>query len=159
MNAKVEVKWHYKEKTKNRPFHGVWHRLGWGANTAKSTVNVWDFGPLGTVITRLQRSRFPSFPTTLNSSIDIIHSTEKKAIKEGTTSVNSSYKSAHVASNFVVICIMLIATVCIYLKNSFTVVITWISSLYLVKIISVQMSFKIHFSGSRKVGQSPVHSL
>ena len=49
----------------------------------------------------------PTFVTTLNSFIDIIHSTENKAIKEGTTSVNSNYKSSHVASNFVVICIML----------------------------------------------------
>ena len=33
----------------NRPFHGFWHYLGWwggggGADTAKFTVNVWDFG-------------------------------------------------------------------------------------------------------------------
>ena len=34
----------------------------------------------------------------LNSFIDIIHSTENKAIKEGTTSVNSNYKSSRVAS-------------------------------------------------------------
>ena len=33
--------------------------LGWGANTAKITVNVWDFGPLGTAITPLQRRGFP----------------------------------------------------------------------------------------------------
>ena len=33
-------------------------RLG-GANTAKITVNVWDFGPLGTAITPLQRGRIP----------------------------------------------------------------------------------------------------
>ena len=31
---------------------------------------------------------FPTFVTTLNSFIDIIHSTENKAIKEGTMSVN-----------------------------------------------------------------------
>ena len=28
----------------NRPFHGFWHHLGWGAETAKFTVNVWDLG-------------------------------------------------------------------------------------------------------------------
>ena len=54
----------------------------------------------------------PTFATTLFiyfyfCFIDIIHSTENKAIKEGTTSVNSNYKSSHVASNFMVICIML----------------------------------------------------
>ena len=32
---------------------------GWGANKAKITVNVWDFGPLGTSITPLQRGGFP----------------------------------------------------------------------------------------------------
>ena len=58
------------------------------------------------------RGGFPTFATTLNSFIDIIHSTENKAIKEGTTSVNSNYKSSHVAPNFVVICIMLIRRVC-----------------------------------------------
>ena len=56
------------------------------ANTAKITVNAWDFGPLGTSIMPLQRGGFPTFATTLNSFIDIIHSTENKAIKEGTTS-------------------------------------------------------------------------
>ena len=30
-----------------------------------------------------------------------------RLLKEGTTSVNSNYKSSHVASNFMVICIML----------------------------------------------------
>ena len=30
-----------------------------GANTAKMTVNVWDFGPLGTAKTPLQRGGFP----------------------------------------------------------------------------------------------------
>ena len=63
-------------------------------------MNVWDFGLLGTTITPL--GGFPTFTTTLNSFIDIIHSTENKAIKEGTTSVNSNYKSSHVASNFMV---------------------------------------------------------
>ena len=83
-----------------------------GANRAKITVNVWDFGTLGTAITLLQRGRFPTFATTLNSFIDIIHSTENNAIKEGMTSVNSNYKSSHVASYFMVICIMLIRMVC-----------------------------------------------
>ena len=26
----------------NRPFHGFGRHLGWGANTAKFTVNVWE---------------------------------------------------------------------------------------------------------------------
>ena len=69
-------------------------------------MNEWDFGPLGNAITTLLRGGFPSFDTTLNSFIDIIHSTENKAIKEGTTSVNSNYKTFHVASNFMVICLM-----------------------------------------------------
>ena len=86
--------------------------LAQGANMAKITVNVWDFGPLGTAITPLQRGGFPTFAITLNSFIDIIHSTENKAFKVGTTSVNSNYKSSHVASNFMVICIMLIRRVC-----------------------------------------------
>ena len=55
-------------------------RLGEGANTSKITVNVWDFGPLGTAITPLQRGGFPTFAATLNSFIDIIHSTENKAV-------------------------------------------------------------------------------
>ena len=75
---------------------------------AKITVNVWDL----TATSSLQRGGFPTFATTSNSFIDIIHSTEKKAIKESTTSVNSNYKSSHVASNFMVICIMLIRRVC-----------------------------------------------
>ena len=61
------------------------------------------------------KSGFPTFAATLNSFIDIIHSTEK----EGTTSVNSNYKSSHVASDFMVICmIMFIRRVCM---KSFTV--------------------------------------
>ena len=56
-----------------------------GANTAKITVNVWDFGPLGIAVTPLQRDGFPTFATTLNSFIDIIYSTENKAIKQGTS--------------------------------------------------------------------------
>ena len=83
-----------------------------GQTQLKLTVNVWDFGQLGTTITPLQKGRFPTFDTTLNSFINIIHSTENKAIKEGTTSVNSNYKSSHVASNFMVICIMLIRRIC-----------------------------------------------
>ena len=44
----------------NRPFHGLWRLLGWGgANTTKITVNAWNFGPLGSAITPLQRGRFP----------------------------------------------------------------------------------------------------
>ena len=46
----------------------------------------WDFGPLGTAITPLQKGGFPTFATPLNSFINIIHSTENKAIKESTTS-------------------------------------------------------------------------
>ena len=46
-----------------------------------------DFGPFGIAIKPLQRDGFPTFATTLNSFNDIIHSTEYKAIKEGTTSV------------------------------------------------------------------------
>ena len=45
-----------------------------------------DFGPLGTAITPLQRGGFPAFATTLNSFINIIHSTENKTIKKGPTS-------------------------------------------------------------------------
>ena len=74
------------------------------------------FGPLRTAITPVKRGGFPTFAITLNSFIDIIHSTENKAFKGGTTSVNSNFKSSHVASNFMVICIML--------NDSFTVVIT-----------------------------------
>ena len=53
--------------------------LAGGANTAKITVNVWDFGPLGNAITPLQRGGFPTFAITLNSFIDIIHSIENKS--------------------------------------------------------------------------------
>ena len=66
------------------------------------------FCPLGIAIMLLQRGGFPTFATTLNSFIDIIHSIENRAIKEGTMSVNSNYKSSHVGSNFIVIRIMLI---------------------------------------------------
>ena len=79
---------------------------------AKITVNVWDFGPLLNATLR-QRVGFPTTATTLNSLINIIHSTENKAIKEGTKSVNSNYNSSHVASNFMVIFIMLIRRVCL----------------------------------------------
>ena len=48
-------------------------------------------------MTPLQRGGIP-FATTLNIFIDIFHSTENKAIKEGTTSINSNDKSSHVAS-------------------------------------------------------------
>ena len=80
-------------------------------------MNVWDFGPLGNAIMPLQH--LPTSATTLNSFIDIIHSTENKNIKEGTTSVNSNYKSPPVASNFMVICIMLIRRVCMKLVEIF----------------------------------------
>ena len=85
--------------------------LAGGQNTAKITVNAWDFASLKTATTPLQRGGFPTFATTLNGFIDIIYSTENNAIKEGTTSVNSNYKSSHVASNFMVICITLIRRV------------------------------------------------
>ena len=87
--------------------------LGWGANMAEITVNVRDFGPLGTAVTSLQRGGFLTFAINFNSFIKIIHSAENKYIKEGATSVNSNCKSSHVASNFVVICIMFIRRVCI----------------------------------------------
>ena len=51
-----------------------------------------------------KRDRFPTFATTFNSVIDIIHSTENKAIKKCMTSLNSNNKSSHVASNFAAIC-------------------------------------------------------
>ena len=38
---------------------------------------------------------FPTLAITLNSFIDIIYSTENKAITEGTMSVNSNNKSSH----------------------------------------------------------------
>ena len=58
--------------------------------------------------------------------MDIIHSSENEAIKESTMSVNSNYKSSHVASNFVAICIILVIRysrcslklLCILLKNN-----------------------------------------
>ena len=78
-----------------------------GKRSAKITVSVWDFDPLGTAMTPLQRGGFPTLP--------LLHSTESKAIKEGTTSLNANYKSSHVASNFMVICIMLIRRVCMHL--------------------------------------------
>ena len=62
-----------------------------GKHGYKITVNVWDFGPLETAKTPQQRCRFPTFVTTLNSFIDIIHSAENKAILEGKTSANSNY--------------------------------------------------------------------
>ena len=55
------------------------------------------------LLTPLQRGGFPTFSTALNSFFDIIHSTENKAIKEGTTSLNSNYQSSRMASNFMVI--------------------------------------------------------
>ena len=55
---------------------------------------------------RYKEADFQHLPSTFNSFIDIIHSTDNKAIKEGTTSVNSNDKTSHVASNFMVICLM-----------------------------------------------------
>ena len=46
------------------------------------------------LLTPLQRGGFPTFASALNSFIDITN----KAIKGGTTFVNSNYKSSHVAS-------------------------------------------------------------
>ena len=40
-----------------------------GTNTAKITVNVWDFGPLGTAITPLQRGGFLTFANTLRADV------------------------------------------------------------------------------------------
>ena len=74
---------------------------------SKFTVNAWDFDSLGTAITPLQRGGFQTFATNLNSFIDIIQSTQNKAVMEGRTSVNST----HAASNFMVICRMLIRRV------------------------------------------------
>ena len=100
------------------------------------------FGPLGTAITPLQRGGFPTFATTLNSFIDTIHSTKNKAFKEGKTSVNSNYKYSHVASNFMVIYITLIRRVCmkfVYGRRNLNLFVSFM------EIISVQMSFKLHF--------------
>ena len=69
------------KRYKNRPFSRFMTPSWLGANTAKITVNVWNFCPLGTAITPLRRGGFPTFATTLNGFIDIIHSTENKAIK------------------------------------------------------------------------------
>ena len=51
--------------------------LDWGANT-----NISDFGPLGIDMTPLQKGRCPTFATTINNFVDIIHSTESKAIQK-----------------------------------------------------------------------------
>ena len=92
---------------------------------------------------RYKEADFQHLPLLWTVFINIIHSPENEAIKESTTSVNANYKSSHVASNFMVIYIMLIRRV--WNLRSFTVVITWISSLYFMRIITVQMSLKIHF--------------
>lgn len=44
-------------------------------------------------LNRCSATKDTNFPT-LNSFIDIIHSTENKSIKEGMTSVNLNYKSS-----------------------------------------------------------------
>ena len=57
----------------------------------------WMYGILAhlePLLTPLQRGGFPTFASALNSFIDITN----KAIKGGTTFVNSNYKSSHVAS-------------------------------------------------------------
>ena len=43
---------------------------------AKIRVNLWNFGPLRKAVTPQKRGGFPTFATTLNSFIDIVHSTE-----------------------------------------------------------------------------------
>ena len=59
-----------------------------GANTAKITVNVWDFGPLGTPITLLQRGGFPQRKCILKDIYtEIIFMLCKKEIR-ATTTVN-----------------------------------------------------------------------
>ena len=73
-------------------------------------MGFWPTWNCYNITTKRQISNICQF--TLNSFIDIIHSTEDKAIKEGTTSINLNYKSLHVASNFMVICMMLIRRVC-----------------------------------------------
>ena len=72
----------------------------------------WDFGPLGTAITPLQKGGFPTFATPLNSFINIIHSTENKAIKESTTSAKFELKIFSCGFYFMVIYILLIRSVC-----------------------------------------------
>ena len=71
---------------------------------------VCDFGPLGTTITCYKKEDFQHLP--LLYFTDITDSTENKAIKEGTTFVNLNHKSSHVASNVMIICIMLIRRIC-----------------------------------------------
>ena len=46
-----------------------------GKQSAKITVSVWDFDPLGTAMTPLQRGGFPTLP--------LLRSTESKAISIG----------------------------------------------------------------------------
>ena len=60
---------------------------------AKIRVNLWDFGPLGNAITPQKRGRFPTFATTFLKIVLLISFISQKitkAIKEGTTFVNSN---------------------------------------------------------------------
>ena len=98
-----------------------------GKQSAKITVSV-GFLPTWSRYNASSKRRISNIVTTLNSFIDIIHSTENKAIKEGTMSVNLNYKFSQVASYFMIICIMLIRRVSVCNLKS-----------------SVQMSFRIHF--------------
>ena len=90
---------------------------------AKIRVNLWDFGPLGNAIKPRPKKEadFQHLPLlSIVLLISFIQQKITKAIKEGTTFVNSNYKSSHVAFNFMVIFIMLIRRVCVKsLKNSF----------------------------------------
>ena len=73
-------------KSLNRPFHGLWRNLDWRTNTAKITVNLWDFGPLGTAITPLQRGGFPQPKYTLKDvHTEIIFMKYKEEIQVITT--------------------------------------------------------------------------
>ena len=46
---------------RNRPSHGFWRHLGWGANTPKYKVNEWDFGRLWAAVAPLKRDGFPKW--------------------------------------------------------------------------------------------------
>ena len=49
------------EELNNRPLHGFWGHLGWAANTPKFTVNVWDFGRIGTAVAPLKGGGLPTW--------------------------------------------------------------------------------------------------
>ena len=81
----------------NRHFHALWRHLGWGANTAKITVNVWDFGPLGTAITPLQRGGFPQRKSILKDiriEIQVI-TTVNEFLRFHTNPSNQHYANYH----------------------------------------------------------------